>query len=100
MALPLKPFNLNRFIKEFSAIWRDCRLYQYNMKGFKTKLFYSVQYEEILRQTSLYNDGITFKTFQFEAFFIGIQYNMTGFKTTSVQYEGCHCSIHYNVKGF
>ena len=70
------------------------------MKGFKTKLFYSLQYEGILRQTSPYNDGITSKTLHFEADYKGIQYNMTGFKTTSVQYEGLHCSIHYNMKGF
>ena len=70
------------------------------MKGFKTKLFYSLQYRRILRQTSLYNDGITSKTLQFEEVYIGIQYNMTGFKTTSVQYEGFHCSIHYSMEGF
>ena len=72
------------------------------MKGFKTNLFDSLQYEGILEQTSLYNDGITSKTLnpQFEAVYKGIQYNMKGFKTASIQYEGLNCSIHYTMKGF
>ena len=42
MALPLKRFNLKRFLKEFSTICRDCRLHQYNMKEFKTKLLCTI----------------------------------------------------------